>query len=277
MPQTERRNSTFYLNKWYLDLITPTCEAAIVYAAALQWHGWTLPYTSWLLYTPQEGVQHASRFSKLQLPEVAGTQIHWSDPVFDAAGSWEALASPLQARIFESEAGNLDWHCHQPLSLARLRIGGHVLEGRGYAEQITMTTPPWHFPMDELRWGHFCGEKEHAVWIEIREKIKRQWVWINGQPVAPCDIEDTGLSMPTLPCQLSLNPCAVLESEQKIFAVTGNLLRYIPGLSRIIPLPFLMAHNQKWLSTAQLSPATGAKTVGMAIHERVDFRDKNSH
>lgn len=277
MPQTKSHRSTFQLNKWYLDLITPAGEAAIVYAAALQWHGWTLPYTSWLLYTPQTGIQHASRFSKIRLPTVEGTQIQWSDPVFDAAGNWEALAPPLQARIFESETGSLDWHCRQPLAAARLRIGDRVLEGRGYAEQITLTELPWHFPMDELRWGHFCGEETHAVWIEIREKIKCQWLWVNGRAVTESNIGETGLSASVPAFQLPLMRQAVLESEQKIFAVTGSLLQHIPGLNHLIPLPFLMAHNQKWLSAAQLNLENGQTAVGMAIHEWVDFRDKNNH
>ena len=205
------------------------------------------------------------------MPEQAPTHITWRNSKVGVAGVWETLTQPLQARIFESAAGYLDWHCHQPASKVRLQLKNRVLEGRGYVEQLTLTAPPWHFPMQELRWGRFGSEEDHVVWIEIREAVKRQWLWLNGEPVQHSSIENDGIAAPEADFLLTLDRGAVLESEKKIFSVVGGLLRHLPGLGSAMPLSFLMADNCKWLSKGQLQRPRKALATGVAIHEWVNF------
>ena len=262
----------FHLNKWFLDFVGNSGETIIFYAAKLTWHGLVVPYTSFLFYDPSDGVHQKSRFRNIRMPEKTKNLITWSDSKFEVEGAWESLAKPLQARLFDSEEGYLDWKCFQPSSKVRLRISDKILEGRGYAEQLILTAPPWKIPMNELRWGRFGSSEDQMVWIEIREEDKRQWLWLNGDKIKNCIIEDDYISVPEKELILKLDQGVELESEKKIFSIVEKLILYIPGFNKFMPLNFLMADEFKWLSKCQLQ--TDGKTIstGMAIHELVNFK-----
>ncbi len=262
----------FHLDKWFLDFVGENGEAMIFYAAKLTWYGWSATYTSWLRYDETSGVVVKSRFRNVQIPQINGELITWNDAKFGVNGRWESKAKMVQARLFDAEEGFLDWNCYQPASKVQLKINDRLLEGRGYAEQLVLTAPPWKIPMDELRWGRFGSEEINVVWIELRERERRQWLWLNGEKVENCIIEDDHLSISEKTLILTLDRAVVLESEQKIFSVVEKLVRYIPGFNNVIPLRFLMADETKWLSKGQLYSQHNAVGSGMAVHELVNFK-----
>ena len=268
--QLEGQN--FHLNKWFLDFTGENGAAMIFYAAKLTWHGWTVSYTSWLRYDASSGLNTKTRFRHVELPQVKDNLLTWSDSEFGVSGTWESLAKMIQTRIFDSDEGYLDWKCFQPASKVQLEINGIVLNGSGYAEQLILTVPPWKIPMDELRWGRFGSGESNLVWIELREKVKQQWLWLNGVKIENCIIEDDHLSMPEKELVLNLDRGVLLESDKKIFSVVEKLIRYIPGFNKVIPLKFLMADEYKWLSKGQLQTAGKTLASGMAIHELVNFK-----
>jgi len=262
----------FFLDKWFLDFISDSGELMIFYAAKLTWYGVSVSYSSWLSYNPDSGVQFKSRLGKLQLPVTNNGKIIWEDKKFGISGTWESKGKSIQARILESGEGYLNWQCHQPNSKVTLKIGALNFEGKGYAEQLTLTVLPWKVPMDELRWGHYCSDKNDLVWIEMRDEGRRQWVWMNGEEIKDCLIEDNYLSMPEKGIFLNLDRIAVLESEKKIYSVVGNLVRYLPGLNKAVPYQFLMADEFKWLNRGTLQEKSGNLSHGMAVNERVNFK-----
>lgn len=262
----------FHLSKWFLDFTGENGEAMIFYAAKLSWYGFSASYTSWLRYDPGTGVHLKTRFSKVQFPKLNGQLISWNDPKFGVSGTWEALAASVQARIFDSEEGYLDWKCHQPASKVQLRINDRVLEGRGYAEQLILTVPPWKLDMDELRWGRFCSAENNMVWIGLNGKEQRQWLWLNGEKTENCILEEDCITIPDKNLIVNLDRGVTLEAEKKIFNVVGKLIRYIPGLNKVIPVSFLMADEHKWLSRGQLQKDGKILSEGMAIHELVNFK-----
>lgn len=265
-------DGNFHLNKWFLDFTGEDGDAMIFYAAKLTWRGLTVSYTSLLHYDPSSGLSLKSRFRNVEMPQVKDSLITWSDSKFGVSGTWESLAKMIQARIIDTEDGYLDWKCFQPASKVQLDINGCVLEGSGYAEQLILTVPPWKIPMDELRWGRFGSDECNLVWIELREKVKQQWLWLNGVKIENCIIEDDHLSMPEKELVLNLDRGVLLESDKKIFSVVEKLIRYIPGFNKVIPLKFLMADEFKWLSKGQLQTAGKTLASGMAIHELVNFK-----
>jgi hypothetical protein len=257
----ERQSGIFHLNKWFLDFIGENGEAMIFYAAKLTWHGWSVSYTSWLQYD--------------QLPQKKNDIITWGDIKFGVSGKWKSLANTIQERIFDSEEGFLDWQCFQPSSKVQIKINDRVTEGFGYVEQLILTIPPWKIPMDELRWGHFGSFENNIVWIELREKEKRQWLWLNGEKIENCSIEDEQISIPHKDMVLNLDRAVVLEAEQKIFSVVEKIIRYIPGFKKVMPINFLMADEFKWLSKGELQSKNKVLSSGIAIHELVDFKAFN--
>lgn len=267
---THQRN--FHLNKWFLDFVGENGEAMVFYAAKLTWGGLVVPYASWLHYDPNNGVSQKSRFRNVQMPKQKDSLITWSDSKFGVEGNWQSLAKLLQARLFESKEGYLDWNCFQPSSKVQLKINNRILEGRGYAEQLILTATPWKIPMNELRWGRFGSIEEQMVWIEIKkEEDKRKWLWLNGEEIKNCIIKDDYISIPEKKLILKLDQGIVLESEKKIFSVVEKLLRHIPGFGKLMPVKFLMADNHKWLSKAEFQKNGSPFTRGMSIHEWVNF------
>lgn len=263
--------SDFHLNKWFLDFIGDKGEAMIVYAAKLSWKGITVHYASWIRYDPEGGVKVRSHFRNVQLPVKNDQLISWQHDKFKLSGTWESVSEPLQARIFDSDAGYLDWNCFQPASKVTLSINDKIIEGNGYVEQLILTCPPWHIPMNDLRWGRFRSSLDTMVWIELRNENKQQWLWLNGKQIINCTIEDDHVSSEKENFLLKLDRHGIIESDKKIYQVVHKLLRYMPGFNKLMPAKFLMADNHKWLSQGEFQKNGGAVSKGMAIHEWVNF------
>jgi len=270
--QQKESGGNFHLSKWFLDFTGENGETMIFYAAKLFWRGWPVSYASWLQHDPISGTGSKFRFSQVQIPEIKDKLITWNDTRFGVAGTWETLSKPIQARIYNSEEGFLDWKCYQPASKVQLRINHRVLEGSGYAEQVILTVLPWKIPMDELRWGHFGSDENNLVWIELREKEKRQWLWLNGEQIENGIVEDNQITIPGRNLVLNLDRGIVLEAEKKISSVVGKLIRYLPGFKKVMPISFLMADECKWLSKGLLQIPGKSPSNGTAIHELVNFK-----
>lgn len=263
--------SGFHLNKWFLDFIGNNGETMIFYAAKLTFKRIAVHYASWIHYNPESGVTTRSHFQNVKLPEKKDEMITWKDELFKVSGSWQSKTTPLFARIFEGEHGHLDWNCFQPASKVQLKLHDKIIEGNGYAEQLILTTLPWHIPMDELRWGRFHAPEETVVWIELRKTNKQQWLWLNGEKLLNCSIEDDCIESQEKDFVLKLDRGVVIESEKKIFQVVEKRLRFIPGFKQLMPVSFLMAQNYKWLSKGDFQRKGKGVVLGTAIHEWVNF------
>lgn len=270
------KKSNFHLNKWYLDFVEEDGEAFIFYSAKLSWHGIPVNYTSCIHKVPGEDVKLSSHFRNTDLPLQKEEIITWFDEKLEIKGKWEAAAQPLDCRIYDSDKGYLDWHCYQPASKVKLSIKGRILEGKGYAEQLILTDLPWNIPMNDLRWGRFHATNHTMVWIELREKDKKQWLWLNGESIPDCIIENDQVSSKKEDFLLKLDRETILESEKKIYQVVEKLLHYLPGFKKIMPLKFLMADNHKWLSIGEFQKGNSASLKGMAIHEWVNFKPQST-
>lgn len=269
------KKSNIHLNKWYLDFVGDNGEALICYAAKLTWHGFTANYTSLIHKVPGEEVRVSTHFRKFQLPLKKDGIITWQDDKLEVEGSWEAVAKPIENRIYDSGNGYLDWKCYQPASRVKLKIKGRMLEGIGYAEQLVLTALPWNIPMNQLRWGRFHSPMDTLVWIELREKDKIQWLWLNGEIIPDGIIENDRVSSREGDFQLILDRTTVLESEKKIYQVVQKLLKFLPGFNKIMPVKFLMANNNKWLSKGEFQKGGSENVQGIAIHEWVNFNPQS--
>jgi hypothetical protein len=269
-PETNKKG--FHLTKWFMDFVGEDGSVLICYAARLTWKGITAPYTNVLWQRPGHPTTQKTRYTRVRMPVQDGRQLIWGDPRCRVTGIWEAGADPVEARLFESEKGSLDWHCLQPRSRVTLELDGGQYIGEGYAEVLHMTIPTWEMPMRELRWGHFLSPGHWGVWIEIKEETgTRQWVWWDGKPETGCQISDTDLFIPRVNASLHLSRGRVLEADKKIQQVVGKLVRYLPGFRKVIPESFLMADACKWHSQARVDMGPKGTFTGQAIHEFVNF------
>lgn len=267
-------NNKFILNKWYLDFISEDGQAMIFYSADLKWHGYRIPYTSFLHLKPKESVKVRTHLGQLRTPRLTGNSIHWSDSKFSIEGIWQPKSDSIYQRLFESDVGALDWFCHQPSSEVNLRVNGEMFHGQGYVEMLTLSDYPWRFSTEELRWGRFICEKFVIVWIETLQLESKKWLWVNGEQNNDFTISDDSIIIKDMNLELKLDRAIVLESEKKILNVVQKLLRFAPNFNHIVPVNVLKADEIKWLSRGTVMNGNIHISEGMAIHELVNFKPK---
>ena len=256
----------FYIDKWYLDFVNEDNEVWIFYAAKLYWHGIVVPYTAIISGGPGRKSLKNSRYRHINFPECDAGKITWNDSGFDILGTWELQSSSISSRLFEDNSGYLDWHCHIPSGKVKLNIKGREMTGTGYVEQLKITIPPWVIPIDELRWGRFISEDG------FRNSEEKNWVWINGDIVKYCTITDNQIKIAKEKINIEIDKVYDIENEQSINKVVKNLVKYIPGFGKALPLKFLLAQNHKWFSKGVLHDFSEDICSGNVIHELVEFK-----
>lgn len=271
MQTTSDAPNDFFLQKWFLDCITDDGNAMIFYAAKLKWKRWEVPYSSWLSYNAKTGLTQKSSYRSVKLPEIKDDVISWNGKTFKVSGTWKALASSIHDRLYNSEEGNLDWKCYQPMSKVHLKVNDKEITGIGYAEELRLTIAPWKIPMNELRWGRYLSQENQLVWIELVGEKKQQWTWFNGEKIENVLIKDDTITIPSKDICLELDRRIELGAEKKILKVVKDLLNYIPDFNKAMTTNFLTADEFKWLSYAVLKKSGKIINSGWAIHEFIDF------
>lgn len=262
----------FFLEKWFLDFVTEEGEAFIFYAAKMRWHHIIVPYKSKLWYSPGKGSEHRTRFYNVHFPEIKNKSISWKDRAFKIEGTWLANNNPLKEQLFDSAEGGLQWNCFQPSSVTEVKIDNRVVKGFGYAECLELTVEPWKIPMDVLRWGRFVSEKNNLVWIQIKGENTKQWVWYNGEKITDAEVTDEKIILSSKNIWLEMSDSQTMGTKKNIKHVIEKLLRFIPGFKKSVPLNFLMADENKWISKSCVYKNGSPDDKGWVLHERVDFK-----
>lgn len=260
--------SAFKLSKWYADLTNEQGEAVIVYHAELSWRAITLNYSSLLTHTAVSGTRTRSSLRRHRAPTVTGSLIDWKLPEWKATGSWSQLGATHENILFQSSAGFLDWRCVASRAVAAVRIGAEpVISGWGYAEHLRLSIPPWQLPIRRLRWGRFINSTDALVWIDWDGPHTTRVVYFNGLAASATAIDDNHIDL--------ADPEAVLDLENKMVIRDGRLgataLSVIPKIDRIFPPAILNTRECKWVSRAVLRRPSLPDSIGMAIHEVVEW------
>jgi hypothetical protein len=179
------------------------------------------------------------------------------------------LRSPVQRTVFEGEHGSVDWDCLQPMSQVDLLFRGTTrLIGRGYAECLTLSVPPWKLPMKELHWGRFLSDQDALVWIDWRGWHRQRVVFHNGKECQVESIAESGIVFADSDARLELDRGLVLRQGR-----LGDTV--FPGVSRLVellPRSMLSVNECKWRSQG-IMHSSGAESSGYAIHEVVKWTD----
>jgi hypothetical protein len=257
----------FELSKWYADCLTEDGDALIIYHAQLRWRTPPIHYSNLLIHEP--GRPARSQFSLRKQPApIQKEGIEWKSPVWSAEGRWRETGHPLREILFDSAAGSVEWNCVAPRCSAEVRIGeGRAYRGEGYVEHLRLTIPPWRLPIRQLRWGRFVNACDALVWIDWRGSYNRQVVYCNGLPVSARTISDSEIVLGDGGAVLSLDTSTVLREG----ALGATALSVLPNLERLFPARILGVRECKWLSRAILRRPGQADSVGMAIHEVVEW------
>jgi hypothetical protein len=257
----------FELSKWYADCTTDAGEALIIYHAQLRWRTPTIHYSNLLVHEP--GRPARSQFSLRNQPApIHKDEIKWKSPAWNAEGSWRKTGPAVREILFDSATGFVEWNCVAPRSSAEARIGeGRLYRGDGYVEHLRLTVPPWRLPIRQLRWGRFVNARDALVWIDWRGCYNKQVVYYNGSPVSAHAITDDEIVLADGGAVLSLDTSTTLREG----ALGATVLSVLPNLQRLFPARILGVRECKWLSRAVLRRPGQADSVGMAIHEVVEW------
>jgi hypothetical protein len=155
-----------------------------------------------------------------------------------------------------------------PRSAAQVRIGADEhFRGWGYVEHLRLSLPPWRLPICRLQWGRFINATDALVWIDWRGPYNRQAVYHNGAAVVAQVIGDREIRLADSETVLTLDTSAVLREG----ALGATALAVLPNLDRLFPAAMLNVRERKWLSRAVLRRPGQPDSVGMAIHEVIEW------
>jgi len=256
------------LYKWYADCISDQGDAVIIYHAELRWRAVALSYAS--LLTQRAGCPACVRYSlrKHPAPALDSDQIVWASAHWRAAGSWRDLSPRHENILFESESGSLAWNCLAPRATSAVQIDPEpAIEGWGYAEHLRLSIAPWQLPIRRLRWGRFVNATDALVWIDWSGSYNTRVVYLNGSSVCATEIGDGELVLAENAGVLNLDSGTVLRDG----LLGSTALSVIPQLDRLFPSSILNIRECKWLSRAVLRRPGHPDSIGMAIHEVVDW------
>ena len=253
--------AAFELSKWYLDCVTSSGDASIVYTGMVNWGPIRLHYSS-LLESTAECVRARHSLQRQTEPNIDRGLLRWQSEALKIDGEWRADAVEVRETIFASDAGTIEWHCLMPRAQARI----HSRLGLGYAEHLNITIAPWKLPIRTLKWGRFATPSDWIVWIDWMGDFTRRIVYRNGQIVPTSLLED---------CQIEFLDGARLILDRSLVLREGPLgataLSVIPGIRETFPARLLRVNERKWRSRARFERPGISTVEGWAIHERVEW------
>jgi len=252
----------FLLEKWYGDVVTAQGggAGAIIYAARLRWGPLRAGYGATLIFG--DSPHTSSTVRGVALPRLETDLATWHNEALGADATWCRDADPIESCLADGPNGAIQWTCHMPRAVARVRIGDATFHGLGYLEHVVLTIPPAKLPFREgaLRWGRYLSPRHALVWIAWtgRDAEPRQWTWLDGVAQAGVEQLDGGH-------RLVLHECRPIR-DQPLLATIGVPL---PKLARRLAGTLDAAREHKRVSRATLVNGAGPVDEGWVIHEEV--------
>lgn len=257
--------SAFQLEKWYVDVVAEDGRTFIGYVAHLRWWGLSLRYFGYLYLDAHNQVHQVNRFRKVEFPQRAKGELAWKVP--GLSGSWLSHQQAQNETLLNHSQGYLHWHCVMPNAVGQVQLEGHgLIEGRGYAEHIHMTIPPWQLPISQLYWGRWLSPAGSIVWIRWKSSTSPKiLLFHNGIKYEAASIEEHQLQFGRY--QLCLSKSCELRSG----LLDSTVLSQAGWIKHLFPRSIQSLRETKWRSQGILSDDSGMTADGWAIHEMVDW------
>ncbi len=260
------RDSGLELVKWYLDCVSEQGDVFVGYCARLRWRALSFHYSS-SLHLHDDG-EPEERFSlrRTSTPVSEDALLAWRCPPLQVNGTWNALEAPLEATVYDSDLGTVEWRCLQPLASAEIDTAGRPhMSGLGYAERLTLTVPPWRMPIRELHWGRFLSATGSLIWIDWRGEHATRIVFLNGAAAGASSLTEAELL-------LEDGTTLVLDGGKTLRkGPLGGVLSRVPGLCALAPGRMLDVREHKWRSRGVLRRPGEPPVSGWVIHEVVTW------
>jgi hypothetical protein len=257
--------TAFRLDKWYFDCVSADRTVLIGYAARLKWGIFGLSYGATIMRTEGRRFSQRQSLSFGQVHEERDS-VSWSNDALGVAGDWIGGRRFDSTVVLDCPDGSIEWQCLGADGDVHLLVDGGPMEGRGYAERLSMTIPPWRRPFRELRWGRYIGEegRDYAVWIDLRGGLQRNWIWMNSSTPIEGIVDDTGVR--THRGELLFTESQPIRHEN----VARSLLGRFQFLSRLFPRDIRIIQEDKQLSSCVLTSGD-SESKGFSVNEVVKW------
>ena len=221
-------------------------RVCIAYWAQLTWKTIAVSWSNVLF----EGKSREHLFS-IEPPQLNGNLLTWHAEPLQCEMTLRRRAPAYATTLFTSDDGTVSWRCEMPAADGEVRVGDDHFRGRGYAELLTMTLPPWELPIDELRWGRFGGDEVSLVWIN----------WKGARPLDLLLINGTRVDRASNDLEITIEEDSVIRSA----ALSETLASMIP----LVPKRLLTAQETKWRGRGTVRRRNTVVDRGWAVHELV--------
>ena len=257
----------FQLSKWYADVVEPgTGRLLICYDSELRWKGLAFRFTNTLQFEAPGKRHTAASFTQKGTAGLTDNDTVFALRQPGLHGTWQQQAPTVREVLLETDKGSVLWECYFPAATAQVTMGESTFRGLGYVERLTLTLPPWHLPLQTLRWGRLVTPHHSVVWIRWDGPEPRHLVFHNGVRYA-----DSGFIGDD---HLQFGPYSlVFEEKHSLRAgpVGSTVFRRFPWFKKLFPARILHLDETKWLSSATLSEGGVVLDLGYAVHERVEW------
>lgn len=235
----------------------------IGYAVKLKWGPIRLAYGSRIAKAKDGPSSQRQSLSFGRLNEERET-ITWSNDRLKVDGAWTSGEPITRTVVLDEPSGTIVWQCLGANCAVDVRTDGRAMTGTGYVEKLSMTIPPWKLPLTELRWGRYISDdrSNHVVWIDLRARTQRNWIWVNSGEAVGGTVDDDGVR--TDGAELTFESSQLVRSEN----VARTLLGRFQFLRRLFPRRLWAVQEDKQISSCVLM-TEGSESRGSSINEVV--------
>jgi hypothetical protein len=250
--------TSWNLRKWYFDCVAEDGTVWIGYAGWVRWGALKVSFASSLSSTTKTSLRACEE------PRIANGRLDWS---CEAIGVRQLGAAQAGGSLLPPQElyPGVTWQCVAPAADVTVTLRDREIRGRGYAEVLEMSAPPWTLPIRQLRWGRLAGETTALAWIQ----------WTGGHPVnlvlrdgafetaAAIGDEEVLLADGT---RLMLTQPSLIRSDR-----LAKTLRPLKPIASRLPKLFTGTMEQKWRSRGTVSAPGRPSEEGWVIHELITF------
>ena len=257
------------LEKWYADCVTPAGEVFIGYVAEVRRGGVRLRYAASLTQDDAGATLRQRQTLHGGCVTTSPGVVEVAAEALSLAGTWRGGTGTDVATVASTSRGSVTW---QGLTLdadATVRVRGREYAGRGYAEVVRLTLPPWALPFADLRWGRFVADDgaDALTWIATAGGAEFTGVWTPRSPARRVGVVADGA------VRVDGGPALTWDAGRPIRreTVSRSLLGRLAPLTRLLPRGVRRLEEDKGLSRGVLVDEERTRP-GWVLHERVRWR-----
>jgi hypothetical protein len=258
------------LEKYYIDVVTEAGAGAYMHAATVELGGIRFSACATMQFDHTGPLPPNTAWHACEISDRAGVLHFGRLPNMDG----DVIVRPRNVgsaiELFRTDTGGVQWEaiaCDADVS-AILR--GVELNGRGYAERLVMTIPPWSMPIERHWWGRTITDDISIVWLVWEGPVPLSIGVVNGQPAQ--HIEVTAERVIVDGYMIHHGTPTVLSAG----SVMTNKLRALRPIASLLPFGQWDLDEQRWVCRSEVIDTSNGivRGPGWTMHECITWKGR---